>query len=445
LLKIICKYFIIIIAVLIIIIGLLFIIFPIFLPYETLKPIVDSFAPDKSFAFFTVEFYLVVKYSGIFIIITGIFFVVYFKKFSLFLYKFFLDLMSFFKDFFKKLYSFFRFEDKSHLISFFIILVIAAIIRLIYISQPIRYDEAYTYINFVKSPLLRTLTDLKNTNNHIFHSLLVKISCKIFGDSLWAIRLPALIFGILIAPISYFVSRIFYNKNIALMTMALISASSCLVEFSSNARGYTIIIFIFLTTFVLGKYIKNHKNIFACVLFAFISSIGFYTMLLYVYPFLIIMLWLLLSVLINDSLINKRAGFKNLIISVIFTTIFTLAFYFIVILKSGLNSAISSNFSNSKSWFFYLKNQWDLIKNIWLDWNRDIPLILQIILIVCFVLALAFHKKIKKQKINIFIPIIVIFSNFNFNTKKCYNLSKALAIFTADISYAFSVWIIFNN
>lgn len=408
-LKKVSLYLSIILTLIILIVGLAFI-SSIFFPFEIVKPKIDSLAFDKSFDFFTPEFYIISKYIGMGIILIGVLLCIFIKNIGLFFYNLLKCLASFTKDLIKKFLIFIQDKDKLHLITFFIILLFSFIIRLLFINQPIRYDEAYTFVHFVKNPLWMTVADFRSTNNHILHSILVKISVKFFGDSLWAIRLPAFIFGILIVPMAYTIARAFFNKKTAIITMSILSASSILIEFSTNARGYTIVIFIFLVILGLARYIKNNNNIFACVLFSFISSLGFFTMPLMLYPFIVVIVWLFLSILKNDSPINKRTNLKNLIISIFLTIIFTIILYSRAIFKFGINSAISSNISSgSRPWSYFFTDQWNFIKAIWLEWNRDIPLVLQIFLAICFVLALIFHRKISKYKINLFIPVIICF------------------------------------
>ena len=62
-------------------------------------------------------------------------------------------------------------------------------------SAPITYDEAYTYIHFAGKPASRILQDYHVPNNHILHSLAVRGTTLWFGNSEFAIRLPALVGG----------------------------------------------------------------------------------------------------------------------------------------------------------------------------------------------------------------------------------------------------------
>lgn len=62
-------------------------------------------------------------------------------------------------------------------------------------TAPITYDEAYTYLRFATRHTHEILRDYHLPNNHVLHTLLVRTSTRLLGDSTLAIRLPALLGG----------------------------------------------------------------------------------------------------------------------------------------------------------------------------------------------------------------------------------------------------------
>src|SRR5687767_3647056 len=72
-----------------------------------------------------------------------------------------------------------------------VIMLIGLYLRSIDLNQPIAYDEAYTFIHFASRPFKHILADYSAPNNHIFHTILVGISYRLFGGEAWALRLPA--------------------------------------------------------------------------------------------------------------------------------------------------------------------------------------------------------------------------------------------------------------
>jgi len=110
------------------------------------------------------------------------------------------------------------------------------------INKSIAYDEAYTFIHFASREFKHILADYSAPNNHIFHTILVGISYRLFGGQAWALRLPAFIAGCLIVPAMYITTRRFFSSAQALAASALIAVMPWFITYSVNARGYTMLI-----------------------------------------------------------------------------------------------------------------------------------------------------------------------------------------------------------
>src|SRR5207253_11250661 len=110
-----------------------------------------------------------------------------------------------------------------------IVLAIGAALRVLYLAQPIRYDEAVTYMYFVRLPWAEALSTYTYPNNHLFHTLLAKASVTVFGNSPWALRLPAFFAGVLVVPASYLTIRALYGARAALIAAGLVASSGVLI------------------------------------------------------------------------------------------------------------------------------------------------------------------------------------------------------------------------
>ena len=96
--------------------------------------------------------------------------------------------------------------------------VIAFAIRLAHVRQTMRHDEAYTFLHYATAPLASALSDYTYPNNHLFHTLLVWISTRLFGPSEVAIRLPAFFFGMLLVPAVYRLALRFADRGASLLS-----------------------------------------------------------------------------------------------------------------------------------------------------------------------------------------------------------------------------------
>ena len=115
-----------------------------------------------------------------------------------------------------------------------------------------RVDEAAAWLFYSSKSALYALVSYTLPNNHVFHSMLVSVSTFIFGNHPWAIRLPAFVAGVAMIPMSYVAAKRFYGEGAGLITAAFVASSSVLVEFSTNARGYTLVAAIFLALILLA-------------------------------------------------------------------------------------------------------------------------------------------------------------------------------------------------
>src|SRR5882762_9894840 len=73
-------------------------------------------------------------------------------------------------------------DSYVHRLSFLAVLLIAIIVRILHLGQPMRVDEAWTYVHYASQPLTEALSDYKLPNNHVLHTLFVWICTQLFGN-----------------------------------------------------------------------------------------------------------------------------------------------------------------------------------------------------------------------------------------------------------------------
>ena len=199
-------------------------------------------------------------------------------------------------------------DEFIHLIILFVIVIFGIIFRYAYLWRPMGHDETYTFMAFASRGLKIVVTDYHLPNNHVFHSILVSLFYQLFGDSPAVIRLAAFIAGILVIPATYLVAKIFYEWKIALIAGSIVAALPALVDYSTTARGYTLIALFSLILVAIAAFVKDNQNLITWFLFIIFACLGLYTNPTMVYPIGIAYTWLILSGLVND--INPNYGKK---------------------------------------------------------------------------------------------------------------------------------------
>lgn len=138
------------------------------------------------------------------------------------------------------------------------ILVLAAIMRIVGLDAGLWYDEIFTLTHYVRAPLGQVLSDFSSLNNHMFYSLQAKASVALLGESAWALRLPAVLFGLASLVVLWAIAREPAGRVPTLFALLLLAISYHHVWFSQNARGYTGILFwTSLATLFLIKGLKR--------------------------------------------------------------------------------------------------------------------------------------------------------------------------------------------
>ncbi|MGE0816887.1 MAG: glycosyltransferase family 39 protein [Vicinamibacterales bacterium] len=141
------------------------------------------------------------------------------------------------------------------------VLAIAALLRLPGLDAQLWYDEIATLVISVRQPLATILTDFPGVNQHPLYSVLSHASIGAFGESPWALRLPAALFGVVAVWTVWDAGRLLLSRTEALAAAVLVATSSHHVWFSQNARGYTMLAtFTLLSTALLVRLADRHDR-----------------------------------------------------------------------------------------------------------------------------------------------------------------------------------------
>jgi len=157
------------------------------------------------------------------------------------------------------------------------ILFVALLLRLFHSNDGLWLDEILTYINYANLPFKTIITTFDSENQHFLFSLLSRLSLLIFGESIWALRLPAILFGVASIAALYLLGREVANTREALLASALMTFSYHHIWFSQNARGYTGMLFwTLLSSWFLLLSLKQGK-LHNWFFYALSAALGVYT------------------------------------------------------------------------------------------------------------------------------------------------------------------------
>ncbi|WP_413876591.1 glycosyltransferase family 39 protein [Albidovulum sp.] len=121
---------------------------------------------------------------------------------------------------------------------FVLILALATGFRLWHLNAPLWHDEIQTLVTHVHLGWGEMLQSY-SMNHHYLHNLAAKLSIALFGEAPWAVRLPAMLFGLATIWATWALAREIAGSAIAHVTALLLALSYHEIWFSQNARGYT--------------------------------------------------------------------------------------------------------------------------------------------------------------------------------------------------------------
>jgi uncharacterized membrane protein len=291
-------------------------------------------------------------------------------------------------------------KDFGLLIILLSIIVLGIFFRYAYLWRPMGHDETYTFMAFASRGLRFSITDYHLPNNHVFHTILVNLAFQLFGDSPAIIRLPAFLAGILIIPATYLVGKQFFSTNIALVSASIVASLPVLIDYSTTARGYTVLTLFTLLIVALAAFVKDHRNLIAWGLLVILSSLGLYTNPTMIYPIGMVVTWLLLSRLIKD--VDKDYGkdyYIYLGVSCMLILVTAGILYSPIIFNSGIQSIVGNDVIEALSWSDFYQSVPVRIRNTWIEWNRNIPDWISIIAIIGLTASLFVPRLPQKRRI----------------------------------------------
>jgi hypothetical protein len=264
---------------------------------------------------------------------------------------------------------FFSRENTSWL---FLVLGIGIAVRAYFLAQPMRYDESYTFFNYVNGDFTRAFY-YPIPNNHVLHSILAKLSILIWGSHPESIRLPAFLAGIASIPLMFCLCRELLQGRSGLFASASIAVFPYLILYSTNARGYSIIVFLSLALMLVGVRFSKRPSVEASAILSSIAALGLMTIPSMAFPIAGIYLCLFGAYLLNGNSLDRVLR-EFVFPSAIMTAAFGAILYSpVVLVTNGLQSLVSNEFVQAQPSEVFFNQVNGHFTEVMADYTRDIP------------------------------------------------------------------------
>ena len=393
-------------------IGLVFLLMSIG-QYEVLQEFVNQFAPDGNLESFTASLHAQIRipllfFGSIFFILGGVS-AIFRNQYKQSVEETFQWIPSFLQATWQDAKAFIKIVLPEKLAwwewaGLILILVLAVAGRWTLIERPMAHDESYTFIAFARREFRYVISDYHLPNNHIFNSVLIHLVYKLFGNfSPAVVRFPAFLSGVLVCTSGYFFTRREYGKWEALSAGVFLAVLPWLKWESVNGRGYMLMALFTIWMLSLAIIVQRTRNRFAWFALILVSALNFWTVPVALYPFAIVVVWLLFSAVIGD-IADQYDGLPNFLKYMIGYGVTTGGLTFLLYLPvfligSGWNSFFNNPFVSSLSWNDFRQTLPVRLVETWQVWTQDFPLVLTVFLVIGAVLYVVFHRKIVRFRV----------------------------------------------
>lgn len=146
-------------------------------------------------------------------------------------------------------------------------------------SESIWYDEAFS-ANIIKQKLIPLISavfsDPKETNPPLYY-ILLRYWTLIFGNSEFSLRLMSVLFGSASIVAIYALGKLLFNKRAALISALILSVSVCNIEYSQEARAYSMLVLLSIISIYSLVKLTQRKSIYYYVLYIVSNILVLYT------------------------------------------------------------------------------------------------------------------------------------------------------------------------
>ncbi len=229
------------------------------------------------------------------------------------------------------------------------ITLLGAACRLFAIGQPMRFDESISWAYYVGRPWGSIVASYQQPNNHVFYSLLAKLLAQGVDYAPWALRLPAFIAGVAIVPLTWAVGRRFADEKSAMLAAALSVGATQLVLYATNARGYSLVVALFLVLLLVADELRLSAALGKWTMFSLTAAAGLYTIPVMLYPLGVVVVWLALASRPMDRMRRPRF-LAALAAASLSAGILAGLLYLPIVATAGLHALAGNKFVEPSPW-----------------------------------------------------------------------------------------------
>lgn len=286
------------------------------------------------------------------------------------------------------------------------LVAVGAIARVAVVGEPMRYDEAFTVLNYVGRSVAFITSHYGLPNNHILYSLTAHGVWQVVGDHIWTVRLPALVAGIVLIPILYLAAARLYDRRAALWAAGIVAGIAPLVYLSANGRGYVPGIALSLVALWLAARLleaRPRSAVWPWIAYVLCCTLAVYFVPTMAYAVATVTLWAAAVALLRRAVWTATA----FVVATAVAAGLDVALYSAVLGAPGWD-AVPSLGSGAGPAPGGVGSVGELVDAAWASWNRGAPHPLDWLIAAGFLASLVLHRRLARHPVPLALPAALV-------------------------------------
>ncbi len=281
--------------------------------------------------------------------------------------------------------------------------LLGAAVRWRFLDQPMRYDEAYNYLNYSSRSPGYIVTHYV-PNNHVLHTLMVSAVRRVLGSSPPALRLPAFLAGVLLIPATAWLGWVLSRRrDVTLLSALGVCVSSALIEYSSNSRGYSLLtLFAVIATVLTLQLMATPSRRRLWVAWGVVGALGAFAV-----PVMLLIVSGLTVALLIAAFFSRREKeklFRGLFIGLAVCALLTVGLYSPILLSEGLDKLSGTRQMAEGILATQIPTLGNMLQSTWQLWIRDAAIAGPVVLVVgCAALLLLSMRQLTPERV---VPLV---------------------------------------
>ena len=249
-----------------------------------------------------------------------------------------------------------------------------------FLAFPLRYDEAYTFMHFIRTSMGDTgsywnLFYYPLPNNHVLNTLMSRLSVSCFGASPPGIRFPSFFAGLCVVYCVWLFRRSEERPYWGVAGALCCALFPYFIMYGVMARGYTLTALFTILSFNVGRKINQQNALKTACLVGTCEALGVLAVPIMLFSCVSVNLWISLMLWLNSR--NMRTVLIRFLIPVgLVGAIFTLLFYSPVIYENhGIKCLTANRFVQSRTLAYgtLIRETGPYLMSIWREYTRSVP------------------------------------------------------------------------